>query len=74
MRRRDGDTLYYTLEFTVRSPSFFRHNLSVYAARCVSRITDGIVKEERLGSGDWNCHVHAGLASCMSSTGAPLPL
>ena len=33
-RRDEAGTLYYTLEFTVQSPSFFRHNLSVYAARC----------------------------------------
>ena len=32
-RRDEAGTLYYALEFTVKSPSFFRHNLSVYAAR-----------------------------------------
>jgi PsbP len=32
-RRDDNGTLYYYLEFTVRSPALFRHNVSVYAAR-----------------------------------------
>ncbi|CAL8464210.1 g3745 [Coccomyxa elongata] len=32
-RRDESGQLYYTMEFTVRSPNFFRHNLSVYAAR-----------------------------------------
>lgn len=30
-QRKKGDILYYTLEFTVQGPSFFRHNLAVYA-------------------------------------------
>jgi hypothetical protein len=34
LRRRDeSGNLYYTMEFTVSAPSFFRHNLSVYAVR-----------------------------------------
>ena len=34
--RYDGTgQLYYNLEYTVRSPQFFRHNISVYAARYV---------------------------------------
>ncbi|GIL59151.1 hypothetical protein Vafri_14071 [Volvox africanus] len=28
-----GDQLYYTLEYTVRGPRFFRHNVSVYTTR-----------------------------------------
>ncbi|GLI62450.1 hypothetical protein VaNZ11_005080 [Volvox africanus] len=28
-----GDQLYYTLEYTVRGPRFYRHNVSVYAIR-----------------------------------------
>ncbi|KAK9836401.1 hypothetical protein WJX84_007515 [Apatococcus fuscideae] len=32
-RQDEGGTLYYTLEYTVKGPSFFRHNLSVYASR-----------------------------------------
>ncbi len=32
-RRDESGELYYTLEYTVQSPNFFRHNLSVYAAR-----------------------------------------
>ncbi|KAG2437352.1 hypothetical protein HXX76_006007 [Chlamydomonas incerta] len=31
--RTDGSQLYYTLEYTVRGPRFFRHNVSVYTAR-----------------------------------------
>eukprot|EP00873_Tetraselmis_striata_P014914 jgi/Tetstr1/435178/TSEL_002634.t1 len=27
-----GGTLYYTMEYTVKAPTFFRHNVSVYAA------------------------------------------
>lgn len=30
-QRSDGSNLYYTLEFTVKGPTFFRHNLSVYS-------------------------------------------
>lgn len=38
-RRQDGNgTLYYYLEFTVRSPTLFRHNVSVYAARYCQRV------------------------------------
>lgn len=33
-RRDENGTLYYYLEFTVKSPTLFRHNVSVYAARC----------------------------------------
>ena len=32
-RRGEDGELYYSLEFTVRSANFFRHNLSVYASR-----------------------------------------
>ncbi|KAA6421967.1 MAG: photosystem II reaction center family [Trebouxia sp. A1-2] len=32
-RHDDTGQLYYNLEYTVKSPQFFRHNLSVYAAR-----------------------------------------
>ena len=32
-RRDENGELYYTCEFTVQSPKFFRHNLSVYAVR-----------------------------------------
>ncbi|KAL2628815.1 hypothetical protein R1flu_013501 [Riccia fluitans] len=32
-QRSDGSNLYYTLEFTVKGPAFFRHNLSVYSTR-----------------------------------------
>ncbi|KAL3686876.1 hypothetical protein R1sor_013185 [Riccia sorocarpa] len=32
-QRYDGSTLYYTLEFTVKGPKFFRHNLSVYSTK-----------------------------------------
>ena len=32
--RYDGTgQLYYNLEYTVKAPQFFRHNISVYAAR-----------------------------------------
>ena len=32
--RRDGQgQLYYTANFTVKSPRFYRHNVSVYASR-----------------------------------------
>lgn len=32
-RQDENGELYYTCEFTVQSPNFFRHNLSVYAVR-----------------------------------------
>eukprot|EP00884_Botryococcus_braunii_P011734 jgi/Botrbrau1/20561/Bobra.145_2s0108.1 len=32
-RRDEAGMLYYTQEFTVKAPTFFRHNISVYAAR-----------------------------------------
>lgn len=32
-RRDENGELYYTQEFTVQTPNFFRHDLSVYAAR-----------------------------------------
>lgn len=34
-RTRDGEDgqLYYEMEYTVRGPTFFRHNLAVYASR-----------------------------------------
>lgn len=34
-RNREGEDgqLYYEMEYTVRGPSFFRHNLAVYASR-----------------------------------------
>ena len=35
-RHDDTGQLYYNLEYTVKSPQFFRHNVSVYAARCAS--------------------------------------
>ena len=40
MQYRHDDTgqLYYDLEYTVKSPQFFRHNVSVYAARCASTV------------------------------------
>eukprot|EP00887_Chlorella_sp_A99_P007368 scaffold2.g7368.t1 len=31
--RREGGRLYYEVEFTVRGPAFYRHNLFAYAAR-----------------------------------------
>ena len=31
-RRDERGILYYTLEYTVKGPAFFRHNLSVYAS------------------------------------------
>ena len=31
-REVDGE-LYYSLEYTVRSPAFFRHNISIYATK-----------------------------------------
>ena len=34
-RYDDTGQLYYNLEYTVKSPDFFRHNISVYAARYV---------------------------------------
>lgn len=34
--RQDGGHLYYDLEYTVKSPQFFRHNKSVYTARSAS--------------------------------------
>jgi len=35
--RVDGQqTMYYVLEYTVRGPQLFRHNVSIYAARCCS--------------------------------------
>ena len=37
-RHDDTGQLYYNLEYTVKSPQFFRHNLSVYAARCASPV------------------------------------
>lgn len=30
-RRDDAGVTYYTLEYTVRGPSFYRHNVAVYA-------------------------------------------
>lgn len=33
MCRRDDGHLYYDLEYTVKSPHFFRHNKSVYTVR-----------------------------------------
>lgn len=35
--RTDGSQLYYTLEYTVKGPRFYRHNVSVYTARCGGR-------------------------------------
>ena len=32
-RQDENGEVYYTCEFTVQSPKFFRHNLSVYAVR-----------------------------------------
>ncbi len=37
-RHDDTGQLYYNLEYTVKSPQFFRHNVSVYAARCASAV------------------------------------
>jgi len=37
-RHDDTGQLYYNLEYTVKSPQFFRHNVSVYAARCASAL------------------------------------
>lgn len=49
MRRQDGrGTLYYTLEYTVKGPAFFRHNLSVYASsRNLLYTLNGQAAEER---------------------------
>lgn len=38
-RRGEDGELYYSLEFTVRSANFFRHNLSVYASRWESTLS-----------------------------------
>lgn len=35
-RRDEEGTAYYVLEYTARGATWFRHNLSVYAVRCVA--------------------------------------
>lgn len=55
-RRQDGEgTLYYVLDYTERavapgSGNWFRHNLSVYAARCARRLRCAPLASSATGS------------------------